>query len=239
MGISKVVEMRNLMRIKILFQIIFIKAIFVLLIFVSSGFASETDRLTSWATPIQMQGVGNFYKITDYLYRSEQPTEEGLENLKKMGIKTLINLRVFHSDLGQAKKSGLLDEELSVKTWHIEDEDIIRVLRIIRKSENGPFLMHCWRGADRLGVMIAMFRIVEQGWTKDEAIEEMVNGGYGFKAAWSNIIEYVKNVDMDRIRKKVEKGSRTQPGKILSQASRQVFTPPANACYCVSQKGLI
>jgi len=152
-----------------------------------------------------MQGVGNFYKITDYLYRSEQPTEEGMKNLKKMGIKTVINLRAFHSDLDKTKKAGLLNEELRVKAWHIEDEDVIRVLRIIRKRENGPFLLHCWRGADRLGVICAMFRIVEQGWTKDEAIQEMVKGGYGFKAAWGNIIEYVKNVDAQRIRKEVEK----------------------------------
>lgn len=205
MGISKGAERINLMRIKIIFSISLIKAISLLLIFVSSGLAAESDRPISWATPIQMQGVGNFYKITDYLYRSEQPTEEGMKNLKKMGIKTVINLRAFYSDLGKTKKTGLLNEELSVKTWHIEDEDVIRVLRIIRKRENGPFLMHCWRGADRLGVMCAMFRIVEQGWTKDEAIQEMVKGGYGFHAAWRNIIEYVKNVDVERIRKEVEK----------------------------------
>jgi protein tyrosine/serine phosphatase len=118
-----------------------------------------------------------------------------------MGIKTVINLRVYHSDLDEIKDTGLLNEELSVKTWHIEDENVIRILRIIRERENGPFLMHCCNGADRLGVMCAMFRIVEQGWTKEEAIQEMVEGGYGFHAVWRNIIEYVKNVDVERIRK--------------------------------------
>ena len=205
MGISKGAERRNLMSIKIIFSISLIKAISLLLIIGSSAQSAESDRPISWATPIQMQGVGNFYKVTDYLYRSEQPTQEGMKNLKKMGIKTVINLRAFHFDLDEIKKTGLLNEELSVKTWHIEDEDVIRVLRIIRKRENGPFLMHCWNGADRVGVMCAMFRIVEQGWTKDEAIQEMVKGGYGFHAAWRNIIEYVKNVDVERIRKEVEK----------------------------------
>jgi protein tyrosine/serine phosphatase len=205
MGISKGAERRNLMSIKIIFSISLIKAISLLLIIGSSAQSAESDRPISWATPIQMPGVANFYKITDYLYRSEQPTQEGMKNLKKMGIKTVINLRAFHSDLDEIQKTGLLNEELSLKTWHIEDEDVIRVLRIIRKRENGPFLMHCWHGADRLGVMCAMFRIVEQGWTKDEAIQEMVKGGYGFHAVWLNIIEYVKNVDVERIRKKVEK----------------------------------
>ena len=207
MRISKGAEKKNLMRIKNLFSISLINAIFLLLIFGASALTAESDRPNRWATPIQMQGVGNFYKITDYLYRSEQPTEEGMKNLKKMGIKTIINLRVFHSDLDKIKKTGLLIEEVSVKPWHIEDEDVIKVLRIIRKRENGPYLMHCLRGADRLGLMVAMFRIVEQGWTKDEAIQEMVKGGYGFHAKWLNIIEYVKNVDVERIRKEVGKGS--------------------------------
>ena len=186
------------------FPIRLLKAFSWLLIFVSLGLTAASDRPNRWATPIQMPGVGSFYKITDYLYRSEQPTEEGMKHLEKIGIKTIINLRVFHSDLDNIKKTGLRIEEVSIKPWHIEDEDVIRVLQIIKKRENGPFLMHCWRGADRLGLMVAMFRILEQGWTKDEAIEEMVNGGYGFHAKWQNIVDYVKKVNVEKIRTKVE-----------------------------------
>jgi protein tyrosine/serine phosphatase len=99
----------------------------------------------------------------------------------------------------------LLNDSLSVKTWHIEDEDVIRVLRIINKKENGPFLIHCQHGADRTGVMSAMYRIVVQGWTKDDAIKEMVDGGYGFHPIWSNIIHYVKNVNVDKIKRALAK----------------------------------
>ena len=70
---------------KIIFPLSLIIAFFWLLIFVASGLAAETDRPIRWATPIQVQGVGSFYKITDYLYRSEQPTEEGMKHLEKMG----------------------------------------------------------------------------------------------------------------------------------------------------------
>jgi protein tyrosine/serine phosphatase len=220
MGISKAGGRRNPVSIRIGFPIRLLKAFSWLLIFVSSGLAAASDRPLRWATPIQMPGVGSFYKITDYLYRSEQPTEEGMKNLGKMGIKTIINLRVFHSDVDKIKKTGLLIEEVSVKPWHIEDEDVIRVLRIIKKRENGPFLMHCWRGADRLGLMVAMFRIVEQGWTKEEAIQEMVQGGYGFHAKWQNIIAYIKKVNVERIRRKAEKGSFSHSAQMLSQALR-------------------
>ena len=53
--------------------------------------------------------------------------------------------------------------------------------------------------------MIAMFRMVEQGWTKEEAIQEMVDGGYGFHPLWFLIPQYVKHADVERIRKQVEK----------------------------------
>jgi len=165
----------------------------------------ESNRPMSWATSMQSEGFVNIYKITDYLYRSEQPTAEGMKNLERLGIKTIINLSVYDSDSDEIKGTGLHVEELSVKPWHIEDEDVVRILRIIRKRENGPFLIHCWKGSDRVGVMIAMFRIIEQGWTKEEAIHEMVEGGYGYNRAWINILQYVKRVDVEKIRKELEK----------------------------------
>ena len=72
----------------------------------------------------------------------------------------------------KVRETGLLVEELSVTVWHIENADLVRVLRIIRKRENDPFLVHCSNGSDRPGAMIAMFRVVEQGWTKEDPIEE-------------------------------------------------------------------
>lgn len=149
--------------------------LFIIFIICSPALAAELNRPSEWAVQIQLQGVDNLYKINDNLYRSAQPTKRGMKNLKKLGIKTMINLRAFHSDTDEISGTELLDEELSVKTWHIEDEDVIRVLRIIRKKENGPFLIHCQHGADRVGVMNAMYRIVEQGWSKDEAIREMID----------------------------------------------------------------
>lgn len=163
--------------------------------------AAELNRPPEWAVPIQLMGVGNLHKVDDTLYRSEQPTKQGMKNLEKMGIQTIINLRALHSDKGGIKGTKLLNKELSVKTWHIEDEDVIHVLKIIRKKENGPFLIHCQHGADRTGVMSAMYRIVEQGWSKDETMREMIEGGYGFHPIWLNIIHYIKNVDIEKIKR--------------------------------------
>jgi protein tyrosine/serine phosphatase len=166
---------------------------------------SVTARPPQWAAPMQLEGAPNLHKIHAGLYRSAQPTKEGMKNLDKMGVKTIINLRAFHSDAGNVKGTALLNDELNIKTWHIEDEDVIHVLRIIGKKENGPFLIHCQHGADRTGVMSAMYRIVVQGWSKDEAIREMTEGGYGFHPVWENVITYVKNADVEKIRREAVK----------------------------------
>jgi protein tyrosine phosphatase (PTP) superfamily phosphohydrolase (DUF442 family) len=130
----------------------------IILIIGLPALADVPNSPSEWAASIQMPGVPNLYKISDNLYRSAQPTRQGMKNLKLLGIKTVINLRPFYYDTDEIRGTELLNEELSVKPWHIEDKDIIRVLRIIREKENGPFLIHCKYDADRTGVMSAMYR---------------------------------------------------------------------------------
>lgn len=180
----------------------FIWMLFMMSVAVAAG---DLNRPSQWATAVALPGVGNLYKINDHLYRSEQPSKQGMINLEKMGIKTVINLRPFHSDKDEIEGTKLFSEEINVQTWHIEDEDVIKVLKIIRKKENGPFLIHCQHGADRTGLMSAMYRIVEQGWSKDEAIREMVDGGYGFHTVWMNIVNYARDVDAKKIKSELEK----------------------------------
>ena len=160
-------------------------------------------RPYAWAHQMKSTcNVPNFYKIDDNLYRSAQPTEVGMAQLKEIvGIKTVINLRTFHSDSDEIGSTGLLNERLHAKAWHIEDEDVIKVMRDLSDRGKGPFLIHCQNGSDRTGVMCAMYRILYQEWTKEESIDEMVNGGYGFHPLWDNIIKYIQEADIGKLRK--------------------------------------
>lgn len=157
-------------------------------------------RPAEWAQPVRLDGVPNLFRVTDRLYRSAQPTPQGMKNLETLGIRAVVNLRAFHTDRGAVAGTGLLDEELSVKTWHIEDEDVVRVLRLVKEPTGGPYLIHCQHGADRTGTMVAMYRMVVQGWSREKAIDELVNGGYGFHPVWKNILGYLRKVDVDKIR---------------------------------------
>jgi protein tyrosine/serine phosphatase len=168
----------------------------------NGGEAAE-PRNPDWAAPLLLEGVPNLHKINENLYRSAQPAREGMKNLEKLGIRTIINLRAFHSDSDEIKGTRLNYRRLHIKTWHIEDEDVIRVLKIVSNPKDAPYLIHCQHGADRTGLMCAMYRIVFQGWTKNAAIEELKNGGYGFHPIWTNIIKYIENIDIEGIKNQI------------------------------------
>ena len=80
------------------------------------------------------------------------------------------------------------------------DKNIIDALKAIADAPK-PILIHCRHGSDRTGVVVAMYRIVFQNWTKEEALDELMNGGYGFHTYYKNIPEYIKNVNVESIRK--------------------------------------
>jgi protein tyrosine/serine phosphatase len=162
--------------------------------------APAQTRPANWAEPISLEGVPNLHRITASLYRSEQPTALGMKNLEKLGIRTVINLRFFNSDEDEVKGTSLRTERTKILTWSIGDKHVIEVMKMLEKTENGPFLIHCQHGADRTGLMTAMYRILEQGWSPEEALKELTDGGFGYHSMWSNIIRYVNSADVSALR---------------------------------------
>jgi protein tyrosine/serine phosphatase len=160
-------------------------------------------RPAHWAEPIALEGVPNLHRITEGLYRSEQPTALGMKNLEKLGIRTVINLRYFNDDKDEVKGTSLRTERTKILTWRIGDKHVVEVMNMLGKAENGPFLIHCQHGADRTGLMTAMYRILEQGWTPDDALKELTDGGFGYHSMWTNIIKYVKNVDVATLKAEI------------------------------------
>lgn len=157
-------------------------------------------RPAHWAEPITLEGVPNLHRLTSMLYRSEQPTALGMQNLEKLGIRTVINLRAFNSDAEELEGTSMRGVHVPVHTWHLETEDIVAVMRELRKPENGPFLIHCQHGADRTGLMSAMYRMTEQNWSAQDALKELIDGGYGYHSLWRNIKRYVLSVDVVELR---------------------------------------
>ena len=128
-----------------------------------------------------------------------------------MGLKTIINLRSFHSDRVEIGETGLAYEHIFMKAWHPEEEDVVRFLKIATDPKRAPVLVHCQHGADRTGALIAVYRIAVQGWSKAEAIREMTEGGFGFHQIWGNLPKWIQQLNIDRIQRQA--GIKSLTGK--------------------------
>lgn len=188
--------------------------IFAGIFYVAPGYEKATplpqsERPLTWAQPLTESKIGNFYKVTDGIYRGDRPTAEDLKELQTRGIKTLLDLETFHTDRYVIAESKTNFKFLHVRMnpWDIDDEDIVTALDILTDKNNYPIYVHCKHGSDRTGVVIAMYRIVVQGWSKEDAIAEMKGGGYGFHLIWENIPKYLQNVDVQKIKSSMLPGN--------------------------------
>ena len=92
--------------------------------------AEETKavRPAEWAVTVEKDSLKNMYKVTDNFYRSAQPSAEGMAELKKMGIKTIINLRRHHTDDDELKGTGMETVHIPINTWHMKDKNVDKFL---------------------------------------------------------------------------------------------------------------
>ena len=174
-----------------------------LLVAAISALAEDsTNRPAKWARPMILPGISNFFQLNTNFYRGAQPTAEGMKQLKALGIKTVINLRNYHSDHSKLADTGLKEVHDEMTPWHATEDEVVEFLKAATATNNLPVFVHCERGADRTGTMCAMYRIVVCGWTKQEAIDEMKNGGFDFSPVWQNLIEFIENADIERIKRR-------------------------------------
>ena len=166
--------------------------------YAAAGCTSSNDpanagvRKENWATPVECAGVPNLHKINDSLYRSAQPTAEGMTNLVSLGINTVVNLRDNHSDDDEIGDLPLKARRIEIFTANMKEEYVDEFLAIVADADAAPVLVHCQHGADRTGTMCAMYRIMCEGWSVDDAIDEMKNGGYGYHSIWTNLPRFIR-----------------------------------------------
>jgi len=172
-----------------------------LLIFASCASKQpQIVRNTEWACKVDGTCLHNFYRVTDSLYRSEQPDGKAIPYFDSIGIKSILNLREYYSDSIRLHKKNLHYYSVKIVAGNFSDVQIIQSLRIIKDAPK-PILIHCYHGSDRTGVVIAMYRIIFQNWTKEKAIDELEHGNYGFHNRYKNIPAFIRKADIDAFKK--------------------------------------
>ncbi len=136
----------------------------------------------------------NGYRLHETLYRGGQPGLKGFQYLKSLGIKTVVNLRSFESNLPYHNKIDLEFLHLPVNLYRLNETIIIQFLKIIATSER--VFIHCFHGSDRTGMFIAIYRMVFLNWSKEAAIEEMMKKEYGFHSCCRHLVDFVKRLNI-------------------------------------------
>ena len=146
-------------------------------------------------------GTPNLHRVDRKVWRSGQPTRCDFRELEKQGIGEVLCLRRWHSDKEEA--GGLRLHHVRMRAGDIRDRDIVAALRVMVAAEE-PLLVHCFHGADRTGVIVAMYRMIVQGWPREKAIAELEDPRHGHhEAVFPNIRDYLRTVDVEAIRRQV------------------------------------
>jgi len=160
-------------------------------------------RHDQWSQPVDIPGVPNARRVGPGLYRGGQPSRAGFESLQQLGVKTVINLRGNDSNRHAIQPGQFNSLRIPMDGFHPQVEQVIEFLRIASDDEAQPIFLHCQHGADRTGVLIAMHRVVMQGWTREQAVAEMTRGGTRFHSLYGNLADFVREADVEAIRREL------------------------------------
>lgn len=174
-----------------------------------------TPRPDTWASPIKADA--NLHHVDDNLYRNEQLIDDDKASIEALDIKTIINLRYFdRNDNFEvfANNHNISLINIPILTMKAKPSDIAKVPYAVRGAQpKGTVLVHCYHGADRTGVVMAMYRIIYQNWAIVDAKEEMQRGGYGYHSVWKNLENLISEEGVVQVKAELAKLERSDPAK--------------------------
>ena len=122
-------------------------------------------------------GIKNFDQVDAHVYRGAQPTKEAFRYLASIGVKTVIDLREGGD---RAKEEERIVKEAGMAYINVPmarltpptEADLRKILPVLENSTGGPVFVHCKRGADRTGAVIAAYHIDHDHWDNARALND-------------------------------------------------------------------
>ncbi|AKU97164.1 Protein tyrosine/serine phosphatase [Labilithrix luteola] len=153
----------------------------------------QGDDVGDQSAAVDSAPMMNFVKVRDGLYRGGHPDAAGLDYLKKLGVKTIIDLEIgdliearprdIDTELAEAQARGIrvVREPMAAYTPAVSDAfdaKIEEALSILKDPAQGPVYVHCLHGQDRTGLVIGLERVFVEGWDPGDAYAEMLSRGF-------------------------------------------------------------
>ena len=177
-------------------------SVLILLVFTSCAEPSSPPS-SRFAQPVPSV-IKRLARVADGIYRGSCPDEDEVSELKRLGIKTVIDFRTSEDDdyAEALAEVGIERIRIPIGAGSIPtDEQISRFLAVLTDPHKRPVLFHCRYGRDRTGAFCAIYRMECEAWSNSEAVEEMKF--FGFRTFfYSKLLEFVSNYKPHIIKKK-------------------------------------
>ena len=116
-----------------------------------------------------------------------------------MGIHRILNLQQHHHDQDEIGDLPIKEYRVKMSVFTPKYDDLVEAVKYIAQSDT-PVLVHCMKGSDRTGTVVAAYRIAIHKWSREEAIKEMVEGGYGHNTKWVELHKLLYALDIEKFR---------------------------------------
>jgi hypothetical protein len=145
------------------------------------GAKSSSPAQQSSLNKSMRKNLPNFGEATTTLYRGGQPSKRGFRILAKMGVNIVVDLRGSRdSERKIVTHLGMQYVALPWHCWFPKDKTFAQFLTLLRKNPGKKIFVHCRLGDDRTGMMIASYRMAQEGWSAERAEKEMEKFGFSF-----------------------------------------------------------
>jgi tyrosine-protein phosphatase SIW14 len=132
-----------------------------------------------FAAPPSAVHVRNFSQVDEHIYRGAAPSEAGLKDLRALHVSVDLDLRepgeAGDVERAEAVKLGMKYIDIPMRPLSAPTPgEVKQALEVLLAADAGPdrVFVHCRRGRDRTGTVIACYRIQHDGWTNRRALEE-------------------------------------------------------------------
>jgi protein tyrosine/serine phosphatase len=143
---------------------------------------------------VSFEGIPNFAEVTPALYRGAQPSKQGLAKLADMNVAIVVDLRSSRNETeaSAVEKLGMQYLSIPSRCPFPRDQNFVHLLQLIRGNPDKKIFVHCRLGTDRTGMAIAAYRMAEENWTAEEAMQEMQAFGFNtfHRAICPGLAEY-------------------------------------------------
>ncbi|HEV3219997.1 MAG TPA: tyrosine-protein phosphatase [Candidatus Acidoferrales bacterium] len=143
------------------------------------------------AEKITLPGLPNAARVSGAIYRGAQPSPEAYAELKKLGIAVVVDFRDDRESI-QSEKNRVESQGMAFVSipWNARNDpsrdNVVAFFTTLHDNSGKKIFVHCERGADRTGTMIALYRITYDHWTPDQAVAEMDTFHY-----WSYLLPHL------------------------------------------------